>query len=57
MKMQVYWRIKSLFAIYMEFSKALGPLPLFSIKNMEKELIVEIPYGYVIMTHAKKIAQ
>lgn len=48
--MQCYWRIARLLAIYIEFSKGLGPAPFFKKQCMEKELIVEFPYGYVIIT-------
>lgn len=53
--MQLYWRYKRLFAYYMEFSKAFGPTPMLNIKKVNHELIIEIPYGCVIITHAKKL--
>ena len=48
--MNCYWRFKRLFAVYIEFSKEFGCSPFLRIKNIKNELIVEIPYGYVIIT-------
>lgn len=53
--MQYYWRHNSLFAIYAEFSKTLGPRPYWKYRRIHQELIIEIPYGYVIITSAKRL--
>lgn len=53
--MQFYWRHKRLFAIYTEFSKALGSRPFFKCQRIHQELIVEIPYGCVIITPANRL--
>ena len=53
--MQLYWRLKRLFAGYLEISKELGPRPLINIRWVDRELIIEIPYGYVIITFAGKL--
>jgi len=45
-----YWRLSRLFAIYAEFSKSIGARPFINIRRAYNELIVEIPYGYVIIT-------
>ncbi len=53
--MQYYWRYNRLFAIYAEFSKALGPRPYWKYRRIHQELIIEIPYGYVIITSASRL--
>lgn len=45
-----YWRLKSVFAIYMELSKGIGPKPFLKARRIQNELMIEIPYGYVIIT-------
>ena len=53
--MQCYWRHNLLFAIYMEFSKDLGLRPYWKYRRIQKELMIEIPYGYVIITPARRL--
>ena len=45
-----YWRFKRLFAIYIEFSKDIGSHPFINMQHINNELMIEIPYGYVIIT-------
>jgi len=48
--MHWYWRYKRLFAIYIELSKAIGMRPFLKIRRIQNELMIEISYGYVIIT-------
>ena len=50
-----YWRFKRLFAIYIELSASIGSRPFINIRREYNELIVEIPYGYVIITPRQKL--
>lgn len=53
--MQLHWRHNRLFAIYTEISTKLGARPFFKYERIHQELIVEFPYGYVIITPATRL--
>lgn len=48
--MQLYWRHKRLCALLIEFDSKLGTKPWLRTKRLKKELIIEFPFGYAIIT-------
>jgi hypothetical protein len=53
--MDIYIRCRQLFAVYLEFSRALGARPFFSLNTCNGESIMDIPYGQIIITPGKRL--
>ena len=54
--MQLYWRHKRLCALFIEIDNKLGAIPLFKTERLNKELIIEFPFGYAIITPWSRIS-
>jgi hypothetical protein len=48
--MTAYWRCGNMFAVYIEYSKELGPAPLLSCNTINGELAINWPYGLAYIT-------
>jgi len=53
--MHCYWRCARIFAVYIELSLDLGHTPLINIQYIQKELMIEIPFGCAIITPMRKL--
>jgi len=53
--MNLYYRFKNRFAVYLEFQKDYGAQTWIKINTCNRETILDIPYGQVILTTASKL--
>lgn len=53
--MNLYYRFKNHFAVYLEFKKDFGLQPWMKINTCNGETILDIPYGQVIFTTGAKL--
>jgi hypothetical protein len=49
-QMTAYWRCNNMFAVYIEYSRKLGPAPFLSWCIINGELAVNWPYGLAYIT-------
>ena len=55
--MDIYFRCKDFFAVYVEMQLDLGKKPLFSIHKYYKEYVFDMPYTTLILTPASALKQ